>query len=222
MTTVFTEVRVLKPILLTFLAAAFSAAAADAPPLVVDVGAASVTIRNVTAGHDVAVLAVAIESNNGLLREISGGFRRTDEDADGVVTIALGRNVPLRAIFVAVDIDSARYVIASPAGYEPTILPFPSSLTRKDAEGVLGLFDDDRTSAQMLLVTKRGGAWQLVATEGSSNDADHTRNGKLSLVSADARPLGTSQPAPKHLKNGDVIAVIDPGTMEVFAIEVGK
>lgn len=69
----------LKPILLTFLAAAFSAAAADAPPLVVDVGTSSVTIRNVTAGHDVAVLAVAIESNNGLLREISGGFRQTDE-----------------------------------------------------------------------------------------------------------------------------------------------
>jgi hypothetical protein len=197
--------------------------AAEAPPLSLNVDESALTIGNVTTGGDVVVLAVAIESTGGLLREISGAMRRNDDNDDGTVTIAMGRRIPLRAIFVAVDVESGRYVIASPAGYDPAILPFPTSFTRKDAEGLLGVFDIDRTSAQMLIVQKKGGAWRLVATEGSSADADRTNNGKLSLGNADARPVGGGNAAaPKHLKNGDIIAVIDPGTMEVFVTEVGK
>lgn len=196
--------------------------AADPPPLVVEFAESAVTIRNVSASGDVAVLAVAIESTGGLLREISGTFRRTDDDGDGTVIIPMGRAIPLRTIFVAVDIESTRYTIATPEGYEPTILPFPTELTRKDAEGVLGIFGAERISARMLLVTRKGGAWQLVATEGSRADADGSHNGKLSLSNADARAIDGNAPPPKHLKNGDVIAVIDPGAMEVFALEIGK
>lgn len=196
--------------------------AADAAPLVVEFGESNVTIRNVSAGGDVAILAVALESTGGLLREISGSFRRTDDDADGTVIIPMGRSIPLRTIVVAVDIESTRYKIAAPDGYEPVILPFPTELTRKDAEGVLGIFDAERISARMLLVTRKGGAWQLVATEGSRADADGSHNGKLSLANADARPISGNAAPPKHLKNGDVVAVIDPGTMEVFALEIGK
>lgn len=196
-------------------------AAADGP-LAARVDDRTVTVQNITPGGDVVLLGVGIESDGGLLAEMSRALRGRDEDRDGIVIFDAGRPIPFRSIWVAVDIESSRPVIAGPDGYELDILPFPESLTKKEAAGVLGIFDNERVSAQMLVVTRKGGAWRLVATEGSSADADGASNGRLSLAAADALPIGNSGPAPRHLKNGDVIAVIDPGRMEVFVAEVGK
>lgn len=201
---------------------AAGAFAADAPPLTAEVGANAIVVRNVTLSGDVVLMGVSVESAGGLLSELSGALRRTDDDGDGAVTFTLGRSIPFRSIFVLVDVESSRFVIAGPAGYDIATLHFPATLMKKDAEGVLGLFDEERVSAQMLIVTKKGGAWRLVATEGGAEDGDREGNGKLSLSNLDARPVSGTASAPKHLKNGDVIAVIDPGRMEVFVAEIGK
>jgi hypothetical protein len=74
----------------------------------------------------------------------------------------------------------------------------------------------------MLVVRPKAGAWRLRAHEGGNGDADQHANGKLRLHAADAIAVSGDAPAPKRLKKGDVIAIIDPVNLEAFLGEVEK
>ena len=201
---------------------AWAAFAAEPAALQGTVTETDVEVRNATPNGDVVLMTAQLEAHAGLLRQIGGATRASDADGDGIVRVTPVRPIPLRSIFVAVDLESGRYLIAGPEDYPLAVVPFPSHLLQSDADGVLGLADQEVVSAQVLVVRPKTGAWRLVASEGGDGDADQTSNGKLSLASFDALPVGGSGPAPKHLRKGDILAVIDPGRMEVSVTEIGK
>ena len=120
------------------------------------------------------------------------------------------------------DFESGRSVIAAPQGYPLVVPPFPESLLKHEEEGIVGLFGTEMVSAQMLIVRPQAGAWRLIAAEGGSGDNDNQPNGRLDLAASAALPVGGNDPAPRHLEEGDVIAVIDPQRMEAFLTEVGR
>jgi hypothetical protein len=203
--------------------AALSIHAADAPPpLQAIVTASSVQVRNVSSGGEIVLFTAQLEATGGLLRQRTGATRVSDTDRDGIVTFKSPRTIPQRSIWVAIDLETGRSVIAGPSGYPINVLPVPTTLLKKDAEGVIGVIDDERRSAEMLVVRPKDGAWRVIAFEGSDNDGDQEENGKLSLASSNAVAVGNSGKPPNRLKKGDVIAVIDPGRMEVFVTEIGK
>jgi len=195
--------------------------AANAAPLSATVTNTAIEVRNVTPGGEVALMTASIEGVGGLLRQVTGATVVQDNDGDGIVRFSSPRPIPFRSIWVAVDLESGRHVIAGPDGYTVTVLPFSATLLKKDTDGVLGLFNGEMVSAEMLVVRPKSGAWHLLTVEGAGSDGDKT-HGKLGLLNTDAMPVGDSGPPPKHLKNGDILAVIDPGRMEVFVTEIGK
>ncbi|MEA2465558.1 MAG: hypothetical protein QOJ98_3305, partial [Acidobacteriota bacterium] len=192
----------------------------EAPPLQLTINATEVRIGNVTAGAEVVVLVASVEGQGGVLRHRSGAKTFRDDDGDGVVTFADDRGIPLRSVWVAVDIETGRIAIASPADFPLQSSPLPDSLLDRDGEGVIGVFELQQRNTEMLLVRPKSGAWRLRAHEGGNGDGDKHANGKLRLDAADAIAVFGDTPPPKRLKKGDVIAVIDPVNLDVMVGEV--
>lgn len=182
----------------------------------------TVWIAPVAPGSRVVLFTASLQNSDGVIRQSTGAKIFVDEDRDGAIGHRPSGGIPLRSLWIAVDLDTGRYGFATPSASLDALLPFPTSLLKRDAEGVLGLFDQQQLSAEMLVVRPGEGAWRLRAHEGGNGDADRTHNGKLSLASADAEPVGTSPPAPKKLKKGDVLAVIYPARLEAFVTEIDK
>jgi len=198
------------------------AAAADVSAVQMTVDTQGIELRDVTSGGEVVLFTASLAQHRGSLRRMSEVQRIADDDGDGRITVAVSKPYPLQTICVAVDLASGRAVIATRVGYEPRRIDFPSELRKKDAVGMLGFDGLERLGAEMLIVRPKSGAWRLRAAEGGAEDGDRLNDGKLMLLSSDAIPVGPSGSAPRHLKKGDVVAVIDGGRMEVFLTEIDK
>jgi hypothetical protein len=190
--------------------------AADPPPLRLAVSAQDVQVTNVTPGGMVVVHSASLSNDGGLLRQRRVSVIVKDTSRSGAVTFADGTAIPFRSVWIAVDMDTGRFAVGGRAGYDVNIRAFPALHLRGDADGTIGLFDLNQVSGQMLIVRPKNGAWEVSAAEGGRTDADRSQNGKLSLSVEDATPIGSSGPPPKRLRNGDVIAVIDPHRLDVF------
>lgn len=196
--------------------------AADAPPLRLTVSASEVRVGDVTAGAEIVVLVASVEGEGGVLRHRSGAKTFRDDDGDGVVTLADGRTIPLRSVWVVVDVETGRSAIASPVDFPLQSAPLPASLLDRDGEGVIGIFELQQRNAELLLVRPKVGAWRLRAHEGGNGDGDKQANGRMRLDAADAVAVSGDTPPPKRLKKGDVIALIDPVNLGAILGEVEK
>jgi len=194
--------------------------AADTPSLAVQLSTREVRVSNVSSGGEVVLFAASLINGRYGVHQRTGAKAFTDSDGDGVVTYVDARGISDRSVWIAVDVETGSYAIATPLGFALQRLPFPTTLLKKDAEGILGLFDHDMLRAEMLIVRPRVGAWRLAAHEGENGDSDKLHNGKLSLAAADARPVAGPTTPPSRLKRRDVIAVLNPGTLEVYVGEV--
>ncbi len=191
-------------------------------PASISFTAETVQIAPVTPGARVVLFAASLESSDGILVQSTGAKVFIDDDRDGIIVYRRSSGIPSRSLWIAVDMDTGQYGVGTPSDAPKTFLPFPASLLKRDVEGVLGLYDAEQLTAEMLVVRPGEGAWHLRALEGGNGDADRTHNGRLSLASAEAIPVpGTSGSSPRKLKNRDVIAVIDPGRLEGFVTEIG-
>jgi len=198
------------------------AAAADAAALQATVNAQTIEVREATSGGEVVLFTASLAQRRGVLLRASNVQRIADDDGDGRITFTTSRPYPLQTICVAVDLVSGRAVIATRDGYEARRVEFPSQVRKKDAEGMLGFDGIERLGAEMVIVRPKSGAWRLRAAEGGAEDGDRRSDGRLSLLNSDAVPVGASGNAPRHLRKGDVVAVIDGGRMEVFVTEIDK
>ena len=210
------RIKTLIALLLTLLAANAVFAADPPPPLQIAVSTQDVRVTNVTPGGTVVIYSAGLANDGGLLRQREVGALVTDTAHSGSVTFSDGHSIPFRSVWIAVDMETARYVVGGPPGYEMSVRSFPTLHLHGDGDGTIGVFDLRQLAGQMLVVRPKSGAWKVSAAEGGPNDADHIRNGQLSLSVEDAKPIGSSGPAPKRLKNGDIVAVIDPHRLDVF------
>lgn len=210
--------RIMKSVTLALsLLTPFAAFAADTPPpLQITVSTQDVRVTNVTPGGTVVFYSASIANDNGVLRQRKVAAMVTDTSGAGLVTYSDGKPIPFRSAWVAVEMETGRFVAGGPSGYDLSLLSFPTTHLHGDADGTIGVFDLNQVSGQMLVVRPKSGAWEVSAAEGGAADADHVRNGKLSLSVEDTTPIANSGPPPKRLKNGDVIAVIDPHRLDVF------
>ena len=202
--------------LLLTLLAPVAVFAADPPPLQIAVSAQDVQVTNVTPGGTVVFYSAGIASDRGVLRLRKAAAMVTDTARAGSVTFSQGQLIPFRSVWIAVEMETGRFTVGGPTGYDLSLRSFPVTHLHGDGDGTIGLADLNQLSGQMLIVRPKSGAWEVVAAEGGMGDADHARNGKLSLSVEDTKPIGNSGPPPKRLKNGDVVAVIDPHRLDVF------
>lgn len=145
----------------------------------------------------------------------------TDDDGDGKAEWTLDRDLPLRSIWVAVDLATGGVAAAAPEGYP---------LRRVDWRGAgivrgnprADRVEDARSFAEVLLVRPGQGAWRLTLGDGSDLDADGKPDGKLAAALDQLEPVpGTSAPPPDRFDPRDVVVLIDPNRMELTIVQAG-
>lgn len=203
------------PLLLSLLAAI----PASAAPLVT-FEAQSVVVSSLTPGAEVAYLSVAREPAGYSSSVVRREGRLQDEDHDGTVTIELGQAVPLRSIWLVVEMATGLVLPATPEGYplrqaEPgsdVALAVTAGATRLGAQGAI---------SHVLVVRPGGGAWVATWADGGTADEDGAGNRSI-LTGLDAlEPLVDGPPPPLELAAGDRILTIDSDAMVWALATVG-
>ena len=182
----------------------------------VEVGDTGVTATGVTPGAHLFWLAFAREREGWFSRVLHWEGADSTADAAGQTVLQLGRSVPVKAIFVAVDMATGAFGASSPAAYPwATEVPFPAAgvSLAADRTSVVSL-QDQHEELEVLVVRPKAGAWRgTIRHDDSASDAEP---GVL-VTFAGLTPWGSSPPSPGALHPGDVIVAIDPNTIEYFA-----
>lgn len=182
----------------------------------------SVRVDGVTPGGQTILFSASLRSSDGVIVQSCIARSLWDDDRDGS-SLYSGRTIPLRSVWLAVDVETGRYTVATPTGFDLTPLPISSTAFRRDLDGIAGVYDLQELAAEVLVVRPGAGAWRLRAFEGGSGDADHLRNGRMSLPVESTTPVpGTTASPPRHLRKGDIIAIIEPNRLELFVVEIDR
>jgi hypothetical protein len=183
-----------------------------------------VTISGITPGGKVALLGVAREPGPYMSRLVTYRELLTDADADGMIVFTPRAKVAHSSIWIAVDVETGSATTVTPSG---ALRPFAQkSQGRGPAIGRgNGTLDFGRGRIVMLVVRPEENAWFLALREGGSADLSKNDRGRVRADLARMRPINDPDgPALHTVKEGDVVAVIDPEAMEhaIVIIERGN
>jgi hypothetical protein len=192
--------------------------AAAAMTILVDT--AGVTVRNFTPGSRVILFGVGREPRRyrSAIRDYTKVL--TDDDRDGVVRFS--SPITNKSIWIAVDLESAEYVAGTGPDY-PRRETTDGAQVKRNNVGQLSKFENARGIVELLVVRARQGAWRLNAAKNSEVDEAKGTPDPIRLDASSFRAVeGVPSEELKHLKHGDVIAMIDPRRMEFYVISVDE
>lgn len=142
----------------------------------------------------------------------------TDDDGDGAVRLELGREVPLRSIWFAVDLATGETALATPPGFPRLEADLPGEAI----PAALNRLALQRRFAYLLLVRPGEGAWQLRVGDGGESDEDGEPDGTLRAALSSLTPVAEGgPPPPEHFSPQDVLLIIDPERMESSSVRIG-
>ncbi|HET7433793.1 MAG TPA: hypothetical protein VFN10_03670 [Thermoanaerobaculia bacterium] len=195
-------------------------AAAAAPAL--QFAADGIIVRGVTPKASVYIFGIAREANGSFSNVVPLGASVADSDGDGIVEWALGRPLAQRSMWIAVDMTNGTWVTAAPAGYPVTIIPLTDTHLKKTLGSDVDQLAFDGTRVDFLVVRPGSGAWHSVA--GLDGPDDETPgDDKITLSSYRLEPQGgTTEAAPKQLKKGDVVFIVDSFHAAYGAASIGE
>jgi hypothetical protein len=190
-----------------------------AEPLSIAVNASSVRVSNTT--DAIVLFYCARHVEHGVVMNDSKAFTLSDDDRDGTITFPI--TVPFRSVWVAVDLKTGAVATGAPDGFPLRVHEHGEALLRKDAEGGIALIAKAIPRMALLTVRPGVGAWLQRGLEGGRGDDDSKPDGTLSLAFENAKQVGmVKERAPKHLKAGDIVIVVDLGHYSVTRGEVSK
>jgi len=176
-----------------------------------------VVATGLTPGAGVAWLAAARERPQWITHVRQWKTANTVADGNGRAVFDLMAGIPVKSIWLAIDISTGAFAASSPPEYPwPTEVRFPVEglISAKDGIGYDGL-EDRHDSLDVLVVRPGLGAWTLTAERSGAD-------GRGVLISfADLQPLGASQSSLTRVMANDVVVAIDPERMEYFAQQLG-
>ncbi len=184
-----------------------------------EVSETRVIITGCTPGGDVILVSSAKRVRDGM-----NASETTPQliKADATGRVVVDGSVPLRSVWLAVDMESGSYDTGARTGFPLAVAPVKASLFRKDAANEIAEIDAEHVRTYLLLVRPGKGAWSLRLREGSPKDRDGAK-GRARIAFEDTIPIGTGKDAaPKNLKNGDIVAMIDLGYLTLYIGTVGK
>jgi hypothetical protein len=207
------------------LLAATAAARAELPRARTEAGLAvtlgeAVEVSGLTPGGEVVWWTVAHEPQEYHRRVVRRGGIDQDADGDGRVVLPASGPVAIKSVWIAVDVGSGAYAVAAPEGFLPEALEFgPGEGLSGSASGQVDRLVAAREELVILTVRPGGegaGVWAQSVLDGGEGDGDQREDGALAAVLSEAVAVGEGPSAPEALLPGDVIAVIDPRSLEVF------
>lgn len=142
-----------------------------------------------------------------------------DDDGDGAVRLDLGKEVPLRSVWFAVDLETGESGVAAPEGF-PLL---EGDLAGRAIPAALNRLELDRGLVYLVLVRPGVGAWKLRAGDGGASDEDGQPDGTLRAALAGLEGIDpTTPPPPERFSPSDLLLVIDPTRMEYLRFRVGR
>ena len=211
-------------LLLLTLTMALSAAADQKAPgagLAVKIDGSHVTVTGATAGGKVAFFGVGR-----FVKQYRVSVRRfdkivADDDKDGTVVLDIGEKLPWKTIFAAVDVNTGRYGLTTTADFPLMPIPFKKEIMVAN-KGQLDHLLIEHRFCEMALVRPGVGMWGQVLADGNKFDEDEHSDGKVTVNVARSIGVEGNVPAPSKFDKGDVLVLIDPNRMQVYAVEVGS
>jgi len=207
--------------LVTLTVSGFPSTAVAAP--VAELTDKELIVRNLTPGSTVALLAVAHEPAYYMMRLVSRRELLKDDDKDGVVRYVPDHGVAFRSLWIVVDVASGESTMATPAGYEAVEMYQRGAGRGNAVQSIVNTLDVGREVVEILLVRPGEGAWFVTARDRGFSDQDGQANGRIRLDPRKLRsPRGTYGDPPHAMRNGDVVAVVDPDLLEYWWATIGR
>ena len=147
----------------------------------------------------------------------------------GRVDYPLGRSVPTRSIWLAVDLTSGLAATATPAGYAARAVELDRRHLKKDVNGDVAKLSYEGMVVDFVVVRPGDGVWGAPvglhaqkdeSADGSNPGAADQHRPVISVVHLEPR-AGTTAPPPAKLKNGDVVFIMNSYTSEYSLAIVG-
>ncbi len=145
----------------------------------------------------------------------------SDDDGDGNVRLDLGRAVAAASVWIAVDVGSGAFDIATPASLELRRRAWRGQGLRKRPDG-RDAIEDLRGQAEVLVVRPGVGAWRLRLGDGGPSDEDGSADGRLEAALDRLVPLAGGPPPPKEFQPEDLVLLVDPNSLEVVTERVAR
>jgi hypothetical protein len=142
-------------------------------------------------------------------------------DGAGQTVLDLGRDLPVKSLWVVVDVTTGAFAAASPQEYPwLTEAPFPSAAASlaSDRATLLSL-RDDREELEVLVVRPKVGVWRATLRH---DDPGSEAEPGVTLTASDLIPWGKPRAPLGRLGPGDLIVAIDPNRLEYFAQQLGS
>lgn len=192
-------------------------------PLTLTVGEGGLTIQGATPDSEVSWFGVE--------REIDADFsigRRSREGQtvagpDGVAVVPLVPPPAGQAVWVVAEVGTGRYVAGTKDDYVLSWLPGEKTPCRGEigaGEAGEDQLLDDREQIEGFMVRPGQGVWRFSGGDGGPDDADQAPDGRIHLVQAQFRPLGSAPAAPARIAAQDLWFVVDPMTLD-FSVLLG-
>jgi hypothetical protein len=143
-------------------------------------------------------------------------------DSAGQAALELGTAVPRRSLWVAVDLASGAYVIATPPDFPLVQAELPAAALTSRGASLSDQLEDEADSSEILLVRPGQGAWAAtVGRGGALDEADPAARAlKISLAHLDPIAGGFSG-SPQKAASRDLLVVLHPDTMSAAVAVVG-
>ena len=171
-------------------------------------GEDAVTASGLTPASGALLLRVSREPKGYGVRLVTDIRLLDDSDRDGVMTLPLGRPVPVDSVWIAADRDSAASAVASPQRAADHQL-------EKLQLGQLNQLTRDGDHLLVVLVRPGEGAWVQILEDSGIYDADFTADWKVRFDVERMQPVGDSPSAPRTLARTDAVFIVDLTTLAV-------
>jgi hypothetical protein len=189
--------------------------------LTIDLEENAVVAKGVTPGGSVVWFGIARERFDWTTRVSLWQDASATADGAGQAVLDLGRDVPVKSLWVVVDVATGAFAALSPTDYPwLTEAPFPSqgALFASDRATLLSL-RDEREELEVLVVRPKVGAWRATLRH---DDPGSEADTGVTLTASDLIPWGQPRAALARLGPGDLIVAIDPNRLEYFAQQLGS
>jgi len=180
-----------------------------------------VTATGLTPGGEVLVWAVGRRELRYFTR-VSHWQETGLADAAGELRYEVRDGVPPASIWVVVDLATGELDVSPAPGFAPPEGPLPPGALRGQGAGRLNRLVRAMEEAQVLLVRPGVGVWSVRLADGGSADVDGANDGRIEAALDALEPAAPSSPAaPDGVEAGDVVVVVDPGSLELLTLRVG-
>jgi len=140
-----------------------------------------------------------------------------DGDRDGTIEHQLDHRLPVRRVWVAVDLTSGAADVSIPGDNGQRVEGWRGRGLRQTGRHAV---EDDRGALEILLVRPGSGAWGELVRDGGQEDEDGAVDGRLAAVLDQLAPVGGSSRAPQDFQRGDLVFAVDPVAMSLVADSV--